>query len=55
LNCYDEYEPISKPKEEYIEMPKDVTCDWIETENDVQRLSILLNEEFIGVDSEWRP
>ena len=42
-------------KEEYMEMPKDVTCNWIETENDVQRLSVLLNEEFIGVDSEWRP
>lgn len=55
LNCYDEFEVLSRPKEEYMELPKDVTCDWIETENDVQRLSILLNEEFIGVDSEWRP
>jgi hypothetical protein len=55
LNCYDEFEVLSRPKEDYMQLPEDVTCDWITDEKDVERLSILMSEEFIGVDSEWRP
>lgn len=55
LNCYDEFEPLSRPKADYMELPEDVTTEWIGTDKDVQKLAVLLKDEFIGVDSEWRP
>lgn len=36
-------------------MPSDVKVDWVGTDADVTKLAVLLNDEFIGVDSEWRP
>jgi len=55
LQKHDAFEPLSEPKTEYIHLPDFVNVEWIGTENDVSKLSQLLQEEFIGVDSEWRP
>jgi hypothetical protein len=35
FNCYDEFEQLSRPKEDYIQLPNDVTVEWIGTDNDV--------------------
>ena len=55
LMKYDAFEPLSRPINEYMELPKDVKLEWIGTDEDVPKLEILLKDEFIGVDSEWRP
>lgn len=55
LSKYDALEPLSRPKQEYLELPSDLKIVWIETEKDVSQLEDLLSEELIGVDSEWRP
>ena len=55
LNGYDEFEQLSRPKEDYISLPPHVNLHWIGTDADVEKLAVLLNDEFIGVDSEWRP
>ena len=46
---------LSRPKENFIQLPSDVKVDWVGTDADVTKLAVLLNDEFIGVDSEWRP
>ena len=55
LNRYDEFEVLSRPKEDFIQLPDEVGLDWVGTEKDVQKLEVLMHEELIGVDSEWRP
>ena len=55
LSKYDAFEPLSRPKQDYIELPGQLKIVWIETENDVKKLEELKNEEYIGVDAEWRP
>lgn len=55
LFLYDEFEPLSRPEQDYIQLPDHVRVDWIGTDADVARLAVLLKEPFIGVDSEWRP
>lgn len=55
LQQYDAFEPLSKPANEYIKLPDHVSVTWIGTDDDCQKLEILLEDEFIGVDSEWRP
>lgn len=55
LYLYDEFEPLSKPKEEYLQLPNTVKVEWIATEEDVPKLKELLSEPLIGMDSEWRP
>jgi hypothetical protein len=55
LNGYDEFEQLSRPIEEYIKLPEFVKVQWVGTDEDVDKLAVLLKEEFIGVDSEWRP
>jgi len=52
---HDSFEPLSKPHEEYLQLPKHVKLEWITTEQDVSKLDVLLQDQFIGVDSEWRP
>ena len=47
--------PMSQPVADYIKLPDFVKLTWIGTEEDVPKLSALLDDEFIGVDSEWRP
>jgi len=46
---------MSQPVNDYIRLPDFVKLEWIGTEEDVAKLEVLLEDEFIGVDSEWRP
>jgi hypothetical protein len=46
---------MSQPVSDYISLPDFVKLEWIGTEEDVPKLAVLLEDEFIGVDSEWRP
>lgn len=55
LHHYDEFEPLSRPAEEYLKLPDHVKVEWIGTEEDVPKLKELLSEPLIGIDSEWRP
>ena len=55
LHTYDEFEPMSRPMEEYIKLPENVKVEWIGEEDDVAKLKELLDEPLIGMDSEWRP
>ena len=55
LQQYDAFEPLSKPANEYIKLPDHVSVTWIGTDEDCKKLEVLLEDEFIGVDSEWRP
>lgn len=55
LLTYDAFEPLSKPAEDYIKLPDNVKVEWIGNEQDVPKLEILLQDELVGVDSEWRP
>lgn len=55
LNLYDEFEPLSRPIEDYIELPKQVKVHWIGSERDVCKLKVLYNQMYIGIDSEWKP
>ena len=29
--------------------------EWIDNQNDVKKLKLLLKSKYIGLDSEWRP
>ena len=55
LYLYDEFEPLSRPAEDYLKLPDTVKVDWIGEEDDVPKLKELLSEPLIGMDSEWRP
>ena len=55
LQKHDCFEPLSKPAEEYLALPDHVSVTWIGTEEDCKKLEVLLEDAFIGVDSEWRP
>jgi len=55
LYLYDEFEPLSRPIEDYIKLPDNVKVEWVGSEDDVAKLKELLNEPLIGLDSEWRP
>ena len=55
INKHDAFEPLSKPKENFIQLPDTCKVEWIGKEEDVPKMEMLLNEELIGVDSEWRP
>lgn len=55
LQVKDSFTPMSQPIENYLQLPEEVKVNWIGTEEDVPKLAILLDDEFIGVDSEWRP
>lgn len=46
---------MSRPIEEYIELPKQVRVEWIGSEEDVSKLKVLYNQMYIGIDSEWKP
>ena len=43
LNLYDEFEPLSRPIEEFIELPKQVRVELIGSEDDVSKLKVLYN------------
>lgn len=55
LQKHDAFEPLSRPKAEYVQLPAHVKVDWVGTDDDVSKMAILLEDEFVGVDSEWRP
>lgn len=55
LQKHDVFGPLSQPVKDYCVLPDFVKVHFIATDNDVSKLEILLNEPFIGVDSEWRP
>jgi hypothetical protein len=55
LQKHDAFEPLSRPLQDYMKLPDYVQLDWIGTDQDCPKLEVLLNDEFIGVDSEWRP
>jgi hypothetical protein len=51
----DEFRPKSKPLENYIKLPKEITVEFIGDASLFSNLLCLLKEPYIGVDSEWRP
>ena len=55
LQKHDAFEPLSRPKAEYIQLPDHVIVEWVGTDDDVSKMAVLLEDEFVGVDSEWRP
>jgi hypothetical protein len=38
-----------------MKLPNHVNLHWIGNDNDVHLLKLLLEEKYIGIDSEWRP
>ena len=50
----DLFEPVSKPDDAYIRLPKEVNVEFIATEKDIDKLRVLVGKNYIGVDSEWR-
>ena len=51
----DIYGPVSQPATDYLQLPEDLKVEMISYEEDVDKLRCLLDEPYIGVDSEWRP
>ena len=51
----DMFEPISLPSIDYLRFPKDIQVDFIDREKDLKKLEVLVGQEYVGVDSEWRP
>ena len=49
----DVYGPITKGT--FMNLPQYIKVDWVATEQDIPKLDQLLDEPYIGVDSEWRP
>lgn len=47
------YGPISKGT--FMNLPEEVKVEWVSTEEDISKMDQLLDEPYIGVDSEWRP
>ena len=52
---YDGFGPLSKPEDKYMVLPAHIKVEIIATLDDLVKLDSLLEEPFIGVDSEWRP
>jgi len=50
----DQFCPVSKPNDDYICLPKDIKINWIDNENNIECLSNLLTEPFVGIDAEWK-
>ena len=38
-----------------MRLPESVKLHWIGEKSDIDKLKLLLDEPYIGVDSEWRP
>lgn len=55
LKCIDSFSPMSQPLSDYLTLPQHVKLNWIGSDQDVEKLADLLQEKYIGVDSEWRP
>jgi hypothetical protein len=50
---YDVFGPKSAGN--YIRLPEGFKVSWVGSEEDIPNLLALLDEPYIGVDSEWRP
>jgi len=50
---YDVFGPLSQG--EYIRLPENVKVQFVSKNEEIKLLDELLNEKFVGVDSEWRP
>ena len=50
-----ELAPVSQPVTDYCQLPGHVNIKMIDTDEDCKDMEELLDEPFIGVDSEWRP
>ena len=44
LHTYDAFEPLSKPAKDYIKLPDHVKLEWVGSEQDVEKLAILLQD-----------
>jgi len=51
----DEFGPVSKPLENHYRLPFDIKIEWVKEKDSISKLEALLEERFIGVDSEMRP
>jgi hypothetical protein len=49
----DKFGPLTS--DDLISLPEHVKVEWIGSPDDINKLDVLLNEPYIGVDSEWRP
>lgn len=52
---YDGFGPLSQPVDKYIMFPQHIKVEMVATLGDLVKLDVLLDEQYIGVDSEWRP
>ena len=43
------------PLEEYSVLPKGYNVQFIDTEDKLSQMSVLIGQKYIGVDAEWRP
>ena len=50
---FDYFGPLSQG--EYLRLPENVRVKFISKKEEINQLDELLDEKFIGVDSEWRP
>ena len=50
----DYFGPLTKDKE-CVRLPEDIHFQLISKESDIEQLDFLLEEKYVGVDSEWRP
>ena len=51
----DLFEPCSLPRKDYLRFPVDVQFDFINSEENIDKLNNLIGQKYIGVDAEWRP
>ena len=51
----DAFSPVSVPLEEYIRLPEGYNVHFIDSEEKVSMMKVLIGQKYIGVDAEWRP
>ena len=51
----DRYAPVSVPENEYQRLPQGYKVVFIDTEDKLDQMKILIGQKYIGVDAEWRP
>ena len=51
----DEFSPVSQPLSEYIRLPEGYQVTFIDSEEKVSLMKVLIGQKYIGVDAEWRP
>jgi hypothetical protein len=49
----DKFSPISGSN--FFKLPSNVNVIWIDHADEVEKIELLRGEEFIGIDSEWKP